>query len=112
MKKYIAILLAVICAFSTIACSYQKQLTIDDVVALSGKGEELSWYDFEQYESVDVGSGIYVFVYEIDETFELRIGGVPDEVPFYIRLVTKVNTDNYIDIRTDDINAFIEANKK
>ena len=83
------------------------------MVELSAKGEKLTWSDFEQYESIETGSGLYVLVYEIDENFDLWIGGTStEERPFYIRLLTKSNTGNYIDIRTDDVNEFIKSNKK
>ena len=88
-------------------------LTLDKVVELSAKGNELTWSDFEQYKSNDVGSGLYVFVYEIDETFDVWIGGTSlEEKPFYIRLLTKANTDNFIDIRTDNVNEFIKLNNQ
>ncbi|MBQ2816092.1 MAG: hypothetical protein IJE65_05455 [Clostridia bacterium] len=120
MKKIIAIVLLLVCVLSLVACDNQdikrlssNTLTLDKVVELSSKGSNLTWSDFEQYESIETGSGLYILVYEIDETFDLWVGGSsPDEEPFYIRLLTKANIDNYIDIRTDNVNEFIEANKK
>ena len=120
MKKIIAIVLLLVCVLSLVACNNQdikrlssNTLTLDKVVELSSKGSNLTWSDFEQYESIETGSGLYILVYEIDETFDLWVGGSsPDEEPFYIRLLTKANIDNYIDIRTDNVNEFIEANKK
>jgi len=110
MKKYIAMLLAAVCVFGSAACGYQKKLTLNKVIELSAKGEELTWSDFEKYKSIETGSGLYILVYEIDETYDLWVGGVPDSAPMYIRLVTKENMDNYIDVRTGDVRAFIEAN--
>ena len=120
MKKIIAIVFMLVCVLSLVACDNQdikrlssNTLTLDKVVELSSKGSNLTWSDFEQYESIETGSGLYILVYEIDETFDLWVGGSsPDEEPFYIRLLTKANIDNYIDIRTDNVNEFIEANKK
>ena len=120
MKKIIAIVLLLVCVLSLVACDNQdikrlssNTLTLDKVVELSSKGSNLTWSDFEQYESIETGSGLYILVYEIDETFDLWVGGSsPDEDPFYIRLLTKANIYNYIDIRTDNVNEFIEANKK
>ena len=52
-------------------------------------------------------------IYDIDETFDLMIGGgAPVSPPMYIRLVTKADRDNYIDIRTEDVEAFISENIK
>lgn len=120
MKKIISIVLSLVCIFSLVGCWQQDNeqqnsntLTLVKVVELSAKGEKLTWSDFEQYEGVETGSGLYILAYEIDETFDLWIGGSSlAENPWYIRLLTKANIDNYIDIRTDNVNEFIEANKK
>lgn len=83
-------------------------LSLDKVIELSEKGNDISWNDFEDYESEDIGSGIYVLRYEIDSRFYLIIGGSSkDEKPMYVRLVKMYNSDDYIDIRTDDVNDFI-----
>ena len=113
MKKYIAIFLAVLCVVGLVGCNQQKQLTLDKVVELSAKGEKLSWSDFEQYKSIETGSGLYILVYDIDENFVLIIGGSGDieEPPMYIRLALKEDIDNYIDIRTEDVKGFVEANE-
>ena len=120
MKKLTAIFLSLVFIFSLVGCNKQdikeqsnNILTLDKVVDLSAKGEKLTWSDFEQYESTETGSGLYILVYEIDENFDLWIGGNSmEESPFYIRLITKSNMNNFIDIRTDDVNEFIKSNKK
>jgi len=88
-------------------------LTIERVIRLAeNKGEELTWSDFEMYNGRDIGSGLYIMNYEIDETFDLMVGGVPDSEPMYIRLVTKADRDNYIDIRTEDVEKFVSENRE
>jgi len=88
-------------------------LTIERVIRLAeNKGEELTWSDFQMYNAIETGSGLYILVYEIDETFDLMIGGVPKSSPMYIRLVTKADRDNYIDIRTEDVEKFISENRE
>ena len=53
-------------------------LTLERVIRLAeNKGEELTWSDFQMYNAIETGSGLYILVYEIDETFDLMIGGVP-----------------------------------
>ncbi len=88
-------------------------LTLERVIRLAeNKGEELSWSDFQMYNAIETGSGLYILVYEIDEIFDLMIGGSsPVSSPMYIRLVTKADWDNYIDIRTEDVKAFIVENR-
>lgn len=89
-------------------------LTIERVIRLAeNKGEELTWSDFQMYNAIDTGSGLYILVYEIDETFDLMIGGSsPVSSPMYIRLVAKANRGNYIDIRTEDVEKFISENRE
>ena len=86
------------------------ELTIQKVRELADKGEELTWSDFERYNSKDVGSGLYILHFELDETFDLFVGGVPmpDEKPMYVKLALDSDRDKYVDIKTDDINAFID----
>ena len=88
-----------------------RKLTLDDVVMLSQKGDALSWSDFERYQGWDVGSGLYIMRYEIDELFDVLVGGVPDETPWYIYLRVNNEADDRIDIRTEDVSTFIEAHR-
>jgi len=88
-------------------------LTIERVIRLAeNRGEELTWSDFQMYNAIETGSGLYILVYEIDDTFDLMIGGVPNSLPMYIRLVTKADRGNYIDIRTEDVEKFISENRE
>ncbi|MBQ7399470.1 MAG: hypothetical protein IJW06_03280 [Clostridia bacterium] len=88
-------------------------LTLERVTRLAeNHGEELTWEDFKMYNAIETGSGLYILVYEIDETFDLMIGGVPNSSPMYIRLVTKADRGNYIDIRTEDVERFISENRE
>jgi len=83
------------------------KLTLEIVKNLSEKGDKLSWEDFKTYDSKDIGSGLYIMSYPIDDKYELLIGGGSLEMsPMYIRLHNK-DTDQSIDIRHDDIDKFI-----
>lgn len=91
-----------------------EPLTLAAVKQLSEKGEALSWSDFEQYKYTDIGSGLHIYRFDIDETYCLLIGGGNTETPpMYIRLVCKaedrefVDDGEYIDIRTENIDDFI-----
>lgn len=87
-----------------------RKLTVDDVLLLSKKGQDLTWSDFEDYSYIETGFGLYIRLYEIDEQFHLAIGGVPDETPMYICL--GVNSDDAnarIDIRNGGVGEFIAA---
>ena len=88
-----------------------RKLTLDDVVMLSQKGDALSWSDFERYQGREIGSGLYIMRYEIDELFDALVGGVPDETPWYIYMRVNNEADDRIDIRTEDVSTFIEAHR-
>jgi hypothetical protein len=84
------------------------KLTLEILINLSKKGEELSWEDFQTYDSKDLGSGLYIKLYPIDDKYELLIGGGSHKKsPMYITLSNKY-TEKSIDIRHDDINKFIK----
>ena len=66
------------------------KLSVEKVKELSKKGEALTWRDFEQYEnSGDIGSGLYVIRYDMEEPYYVLVGGADKETfPMYIRLVS------------------------
>ena len=120
MKKILCFLVLILFLILTITACGNKaveekvlgdeipELTLEKVIELSKKGNELSWKDFERYVSIEIGSGLYIRRYDIDENYYLLIGGGSiDEKPMYIYLVKANNPDNYIDIRIDNISSFI-----
>ena len=77
-----------------------RKLSLNDVIILSKKGYDLTWSDFEQYQYIETGSGLYIRVYEINEMYQLWIGGAgPDSDPMYIYLALADDFDTRIDIR-------------
>lgn len=66
-----------------------EQLTLEKLIELDESGRKLSWSDFEQYESDDIGSGLYILRYFLrDRGYLLLIGGGSlEEEPDYIRLM-------------------------
>ena len=114
LKKIIGIILVLVFVMGVFGCSKPEpdpnQLTLNKVVELSSKGEELTWEDFEQYHGVECGSGLYIVRYNIDDDYELVIGGTSATgSPMYIHLVRKDSEDgsDFIDIRKEDVQAFI-----
>ena len=89
----------------------RNRLTLEEVQRLSEFGEELTWTDFMQwYDHVETGSGLYIQVYEIDGTFSLWIGGgLMTDAPMYIYLQTNADPKDRVEIRTQDVWAFIGA---
>lgn len=91
------------------------RLTLEKVVRLSEKGEELTWSDFEGYSYIETGSGLYIRVYEIDDMFSLSIGGGSpsgEEKPYYILLSANAGDPDgktYLDIREGGVQDFIDS---
>ncbi len=110
--------------FSAVGCSSKNEnedvLSIEKVIELSQKGNDLSWDDFEKYEGKEVGSGLYILAYEIDDEYHLVIGGGKDkkQAPTYIRLVYNENKDgfidkdDFIDIRQENVEEFIKSHNQ
>lgn len=90
------------------ACNHNRpaMLSMNELRDLAQKGEELTWKDFEGYPFEDVGSGLYIRKYEINDDFHVLIGGGSiDTTPMYINLIK--SNEEKIDIRYDDIDPFI-----
>lgn len=89
----------------------QKQITNDDIIALSKKGYDLTVADFAPFKGEDVGSGLYIMKYEVadrEDKFYLLVGhdGSSDK-PIYAKIVS-LDTDESIDIRSDDFQKAVE----
>lgn len=83
-------------------------LSLYDIIILSQKGEDLTWSDFDGFDYKEIGSGLYIRAYGINELFSLWIGGgSTDDRPMYIYLRTNTEAEDKIDIRTDDVVDFI-----
>ena len=81
--------------------------TLQDLV--NRYGENLTWDDFSPYyDTGNIGSGLYILRYPIDWDYYLLIGGSGmDSPPMYIDLVSGHDTKNFIDVRFDSIDNFI-----
>ncbi len=93
-----------------------KKLTLEDLITLSKKGDDLKWSDFDGYTCYETGSGLYIKVYEIDEMFSLSIGGsynmeTDEYEAMYFYLSAYDITDVLMDIRYGDVEEFISQHK-
>ena len=89
----------------------KENLTLDDVITLSAKGEDLTWSDFAGYSHTDIGSGLYIWHLPIDEVFSVKVGGgsVMTE-PMYVYLCAgSGDAEERIDIRDGGVNEFIAS---
>ena len=118
-KKVLAAIIAVMCLGSTIPASIpmsaaiaaesetvqttKKSLKVEDVLALSKKGDELTWSDFEDYKYTDIGDGTNIWQFAIENSGSklLIIGSSLEEKPEQIKYVWGNGTE--FDIRTEDL---------
>ena len=63
---------------------HEEQISLAEVRQLAEKGEDLSWDNFAQYEYEDIGSGLYIFLYDIDENYCLLIWWRGNADPTYV----------------------------
>ncbi len=90
----------------------RRPMTLPDVIALSKLGMDLTWEDLVGFEGRDIGSGLFVIIYEIDPEFYLLVGdGKTTGKPMYAEL-NSVSRGASCDIRQQDAEAFIRESKK
>ncbi len=88
----------------------KEKLTLEKVKELAKKGEALSWSDFEQFDGREIGSGLYILEYDVDEDYSLCIGGGDKRTsPMYMNLIYEADRSKCIDIRTESIDDFIDS---
>lgn len=84
------------------------RLSLNDIIILSQKGEDLTWADFEKFPYIESGSGLYIRIYEINDLFRFSIGGgATEDKPIYMKLSAKIENEPFIDIRTENVTEFI-----
>jgi len=86
-------------------------LTLDYVKVLSDKGWDLDWKDFEGFDGEDIGSGMYVMYYPIDDEYSLYVSGKSlEEKPDYVTLKRKYMGEDFAeyDIRLGELKGFLE----
>ena len=84
-----------------------KDMTLNDVMRLAEKGNDLDWSDFKDYNGRDVGSGLHIWEYKLEDGYVLDVGGDIQKKPIYILL--SHNNDKSIDIRTDDVEKYLST---
>ncbi len=94
-----------------------RRMTLEDVHTLAARGEALTWDDLRSFKGEDVGSGLYIYRYPIDDTYCLEArGGSLEGAPMSVLLLHVDETGGFrpstgysIDIRTDDVDTFLAA---
>ncbi|MBE6955139.1 MAG: hypothetical protein E7449_04420 [Ruminococcaceae bacterium] len=94
-----------------------KKLTLEDVIALHERGEEITWQDLAPYAYeiyTDPEYETYTRFYVIDEMFVLVLSsGLPgrDERPEQVYLYANDGWGSSADLLLDDVKSFIEQRK-
>ena len=83
-----------------------EMMTLDDVITLSKKGDDLTWSDFEPYKAGDASTCIRYWQYDLGNGFYLDVGGQPDEKPYFILL--GYYSFQTCDVRKEDVQGFID----
>ena len=119
MKHFICIFSTVTLLLALVGChSAPKQLTLEKTKELAQKGEDLTWSDFEDYESEESGSGLRILTYPLSDTEDycVIIGGDPTTLPphyIYLAAARDENAtseeDSHIDIRRDSIGTYLST---
>ena len=92
-----------------------RRMTLDDVLELSARGEALTWEALLQFEGEDVGSGLYIYRFPINEDYCLEASdGKLSGTPTRVLLVAAADDGTFsaspgrcVDIRTEDVAAFL-----
>ncbi|WP_165835576.1 M56 family metallopeptidase [Ruminiclostridium sufflavum] len=85
----------------------ERFLTLDELKLIAKKGDAVSWDDFALYYGQDIGFGLYIMHYSMEEPYYVRVGGVPGESPMYARLYS-AETEKSIDILQESIDDFVK----
>ena len=95
----------------------KNTLTLDALSQIAKeKGESLSHRDLQGYGCVEFINSNYLSyrLYDVETDYRLMLAGANSKTPvevLYARLYRKDSPDAYIDIRTDDIEAFVNRNE-
>lgn len=97
--------------FDSVDGRINPPLTLDDVIRLS-KQKVLTPRDFMQYRYRRIGSGLDIWLFEIDGLFELQLTNWGLDEPLEgVVLGVRDGTDEYINICTDNVKRFIKKHK-
>ena len=84
-------------------------LTLDKLREIcSDDPSKLSWDDFKGYRGKEIGSGLYILQYDIEDKYTLLIGGVPEDEPGYM-IFSLIGAKDGIDIREGGLEDYIAA---
>ena len=95
---------------SATAQALPRNMTIADVIALSKKGNDLTYEDLSIFKYRDIGSGTYTYRYDIDSDFYLLVPGGLTTGKTGGTLFS-IHAGGYIDLSDSGVEAFIETHR-
>lgn len=115
--KRLVLLFLVLLLLAAVYIGYRSvvgvDLTLQKVEQLSQKGMALTWDDLKPYKGYETGSGLYIVTYPIDHRYRLMAGALsPDTTELYYLYLVDTLTDQKIDIRQEDVSAFLKEQAK
>ena len=112
MKRFVrlalvlVLLVAIFIGYRTVV---GNRLTLQKVEQLAQKGMTLTWEDLRPYKGYETGSGLYIVAYPIDDRYRLMAGALsPGDTELYYLYLVDTLTDEQIDIRREDVTAFLK----
>ena len=85
----------------------ETNLTMEAVLELAKKGENLTWKDLQSYNGQDIGSGVCIMRYPIDGVYVLQVYADRPDAPIKAANLGIRDTNLYVDIRTGDVTEFL-----
>lgn len=85
-----------------------EELTLNQVVKLSQKGNALTLGDLDGYAHYDGGSGLYIPMYPVGDGYVLVLNGVSNDDPPFHAMLTKRENSEQVEIRQEDVKAFLQ----
>ena len=89
-------------------------MTMDDVLNLAAKGDALTWDDLAKYKNRDIGSGLYVYSFTIDDRFSLNVSsseewgkGKLSDCTIVLEYRNDI-TDDAVELGSSQLQAFID----
>ncbi len=86
-----------------------EELTLARVIELSHKGNTLTWEDLYPFKGTDIGSGLYVLEFPINDRYTLRCNGGSVTGSPWSAILTDCQTGLSIDIRSNFVEGFLSA---
>ncbi len=91
---------------------FDRTLTLEDVLALSEKGEAFTWTDLDGFTYTETGSGLYIRICPVEGPYTLSVGGAGPSGWMMYAILSCDDFVESVDIRAADVAAFLQAQEE